>query len=143
MLKLTYIETGFYLEYLPQSLDKWVFSRVMLSLRVGQKLLVEPSTASFLLPVDLPSYKVLREAELHRKLCAFQPLLQAASELEIEAIAVCVCDAEYVEVSLRGTWLTADGESAEGIFVATLGDRTEFLLFKLWQDQACTSSLMQ
>jgi hypothetical protein len=127
MLKLTYIETGFYLERLAQSLEEWVFSRVMLSLGVGQRLLVEPSTASFLLPADLPG----------------QPLLQAAAELErTEAIALCVCDAESIEVSLRGTWLAVDGESAEGVFVAAMSDRTELFLFKLWQEaQACTSSL--
>ena len=142
MLKLTYIETGFYLEYLPQSLEEWVFSRVVLSLRVGRKLLVEPSTASFLLPADLSSYKVLREAELHRKLCV-QPL-QAADESETEAIAVCVGDAEYIEVSLKGTWLATDEESAEGVFVAALGEHTEFFLLKLWQEvQPCTSSLRQ
>ena len=129
MLKLTYTETDFYLECLAQSLEEWVFLRVMLSLRAGQTLLVEPGTASFLLPADLPG----------------QPLLQAAAELEqIEAIVVCVCDAESIEVSLHGTWLAADGESAEGVFVAVTSDRTEFFLSKLWQEaQACTSSLRQ
>lgn len=129
MLKLTYTETGFHLERLAQSLEEWVLSRVLLSLRVGQKLLVEPSTASFLLPTDLPGL----------------PLLQAAAQLErTEAIALCVCDAEYIEVSLRGTWLAADVESEEGAFVAAMSDRTEFLVFKLWQDSlVCTSSLSQ
>lgn len=129
MLKLTYTETNFHLERLAQSLEEWVVSRVILSLRVGQKLLVEPSTASFLLPADLPGL----------------PLLQAAAQLETNgAIALAVCDDEYVEVSLRGTWLTAEQESAEGVFVAALSERTEFLLFKLWQETlACTSSLRQ
>lgn len=126
MLKLTYTETGFYLERLAQSLEEWVFSRVMLALRSGQRLLVEPSTAAFLLPIDLPG----------------QPLLQAATQLErSEEIAVCVCDTEYIEVSLRGTWLAADAESAEGVFVVVVSD-PEFFLFKLWQEaQACTSPL--
>lgn len=129
MLKLTYTETDFYLECLAQSLEEWVFLRVMLSLRAGQRLLVEPSTASFLLPADLPG----------------QPLLQAAAELEqIEAIVLCVCDAESIEVSLRGTWLAEDEESASGVFVTVMSDRTEFFLSKLWQEaQACTSSLKQ
>lgn len=128
MLKLTYTETNFYLERLTQSLEEWVMARVILSLRAGQKLLVEPSTASFLLPADLPGIS----------------LLQAAAQLErTDAIALGVCDAEYIEVSLRGTWLAADGESTEGVFVAAMSDsRTEFFIFKLWQDSlACTSSL--
>lgn len=129
MLKLTYTETGFHLERLAQSLEEWVQGRVILALRVGQRLLVQPSTASFLLPVELPGL----------------PLLEAGVRQEMtEAIAVCVCDAEYVEVSLRGTWMAAVPESAEGVFVAAMSDRTEFFLFKLWQEaQACTSSLRQ
>jgi len=128
MLKLTYTETGVHLELVAQSLEEWVFSRVILSLRVGLRLLVEPSTASFLLPADLPGL----------------PLLQSAAQLETEAIALCVCDAEYIEVSLQGTWLAADEESAEGAFVAAMSDRTEFFLFKLWQEaQTCASSLKQ
>lgn len=129
MLKLTYTETGFYLERPAQSLEEWVRARVILSLRVGQRLLVEPSTASFLLPADLPGAE----------------LLQAAVQLErAEAITIGVGDAEYIEVSLRGTWLAADGESAEGVFVAAISDRTEFFIFKLWQDSlTCTSPLRQ
>lgn len=126
MLKLTYTETGVHLELVAQSLEEWVFSRVILSLRVGLRLLAEPSTASFLLPADLPGL----------------PLLQSAAQLETEAIALCVCDAEYIEVTLQGTWLAADEESAEGAFVAAMSDRTEFFLFKLWQEaQSCASSL--
>lgn len=126
MLKLTYTETGVHLELVAQSLEEWVFSRVILSLRVGLRLLVEPSTASFLLPADLPGL----------------PLLQSAAQLETEAIALCVCDAEYIEVTLQGTWLATDEESAEGAFVAAMSDRTEFFLFKLWQEaQSCASSL--
>ena len=129
MLKLTYTETGFHLERLAQSLEEWVQGRVILALRVGQSLLVEPSTASFLLPVDLPGL----------------PLLEAGVRQETtEEIALCGCDAEYIEVSLQGNWLAVDAESAEGVFVAALSDRTEFFLFQLWQDSlACTSSLKQ
>ncbi|MEM9926593.1 MAG: alr0857 family protein, partial [Cyanobacteria bacterium P01_D01_bin.50] len=54
MLKLTYTENSFYLELLTQSVEEWIQARVILTLRVGQSLCVEPSTASFLLPVDLP-----------------------------------------------------------------------------------------
>ena len=129
MLKLTYTETGFRLERLAQSLEEWVQGRVILALRVGQSLLVEPSTASFLLPVDLPGL----------------PLLEAGVQQEMtQAIALYGCDAEYIEVSLQGSWLAADAESAEGVFVAAMSDRTEFFLFQLWQDSlACTSSLRQ
>ncbi len=129
MLKLTYTEIGFHMERLVLSLEEWVQGRVILALRVGQRLLVESSTASFLLPADLSGL----------------PLLEAGVRQETTAvIALGVCDAEYIEVSLRGTWLAADPESAEGVFVTAMSDRTEFFLFNLWQEaQACTSSLRQ
>lgn len=127
MLKLTYTETGFHLELVAQSLEDWVTARVILALRVGQPICVEPSTASFLLPADLPGLRHL-DAEARRE--------------GSETISLSTCDAEYIEVNLHGTWLSGDCESEEGVFVASMSDRTEFFLYKLWQDaQACTSSI--
>jgi hypothetical protein len=122
MLKLTYTETGFYLEYIAQSLEDWVQARVILALRVGQSLCVEPSTASFLLPANLPGVDVLRD-EVSK---------------DREHITVCVCDAEYVEVSLRGSWISSGSEDASGVFATTISLSTEFFLHKLWLEaQAC------
>lgn len=119
MLKLTYTENSFQLERLAQSLEDWVTGRVLLSLRAGWHICVEPSTASFLLPVDLPGIEQL-EVETHRE--------------DTEIISFGACDAEYVEVSLHGSWVSAGAESDEGVFVVALSDRTEFFLFKLWQE---------
>lgn len=119
MLKLTYTETGFYLERLAQSLEDWVAQRVVLALRVGTSFCVEPSTASFLLPDDMPELPDL-ETVVQRE--------------DVEGISLSICDAEYVEVSLKGSWLSADPDDEEGIFVTALGDRTEFFLFKLWHE---------
>jgi hypothetical protein len=127
MLKLTYMETGFHLEHLAQSLEDWVSARVMLALRVGNGVCVQPSTASFLLPADLPELAQLQ--------------IEARREGS-EIIQMSVCDADYVEVCLYGTWLSAGSGCGEGVFVTAMSDRTEFFLFKLWQDsQVCTSSL--
>ncbi|MBX9252860.1 hypothetical protein H1Q63_02415 [Desmonostoc muscorum CCALA 125] len=129
MLKLTYTENSFYLEFLTQSLEEWVAQRVILALRVGQTLSVEPSTASFLLPVDLPGVEVLKR-EVKRD--------------DREIIALCVCDSEYVEVTLRGSWLSDGSEDAVGVFVTTMSDRAEFFLHKLWQEaQACASVMSE
>ncbi|MFN6570503.1 hypothetical protein A6770_16355 [Nostoc minutum NIES-26] len=138
MLKLTYTEGSFYLECLTQSLEEWVAQRVILALRVGQSLCIEPSTASFLLPVDLPGVDLLK-AEVKRD--------------DSEIIALCACDVEYLEVTLRGSWLSDGSEDAEGVFVTTMsnspnGDsfasRAEFLLHKLWQEaQACASVMSE
>ncbi|MBH8550800.1 hypothetical protein I8751_00010 [Nostocaceae cyanobacterium CENA357] len=138
MLKLTYTEGSFYLEYLTQSLEEWVAQRVILALRVGQSLCVEPSTASFLLPVDLPGVDLLTD-EVKRD--------------DSEIIALCVCDHEYVEVSLKGYWLSDGSEDVVGVFVTTMNDshnsnsfasRAEFCLHKLWQEaQACASVMSE
>ena len=127
MLKLTYIETGFYLERLAQSLEEWVATRAIFALRVGDPICLEPSTASFLLPADLPRLNLLI-AEIRR---------QGTDE-----IALCTCDAEYVEVSLQGTWLATEIENAEGVFVAALSHSTETLLFRLWQEAQVSATVM-
>ncbi|MBE9052077.1 hypothetical protein IQ243_16935 [Nostocales cyanobacterium LEGE 11386] len=154
MLKLTYTEGSFYLEYLTQSLEEWVAQRVILALRVGQNLCIEPSTASFLLPVNLPGVEVLK-AEV--------------KQYDSEIIALCACDSKYIEVTLRGSWLSDSSQDAVGVFVTTMSDspnsdrssclskdnmRTEraspnasgieFFLNKLWQEaQACTSVISE
>ncbi len=127
MLKLTYIETGFHLERLAQSLEEWVTQRVIFALRVGDRLCIEPSTSAFLLPTDLLRLNLL-VAEVRRQVT--------------DEIALCACDAEYIEISLKGTWLASDAESAEGVFVAALSHSTEFLLFKLWQEAQIGASVL-
>lgn len=94
MLKLTYTESSFDLERVTLSLEEWVAQRVILALRVGQSLCIEPSTASFLLPVDLPGVEVL-EVEVKRG--------------DREIIALCTCDTQYLEVTLQGSWLSDIG----------------------------------
>lgn len=125
MLKLTYTENGFNLERLAQSLEDWVTTRVILSLRAGWHICVEPSTASLLLPADLPGIERL-EIEARRE--------------DSEIISVSACDVDYVEICLRGSWVSATSESDEGVFIVTMSDRTEFFLFKLWQQAQIVAS---
>lgn len=117
MLKLTYTETGFYLERLAQPLEDWVTARVILALRAGTALCVESSSASFLLPAELPQ---LRHLEKYREVD--------------DGISLSVCDAEYVEVSLEGTWMTSNVDGTEGVFVTSLSHSVEFFLLKLWEE---------
>ncbi|AOY79907.1 MAG: hypothetical protein F6K63_20485 [Moorea sp. SIO1G6] len=119
MLKLIYTENSFYLERLAQSLEEWVTTRTLVSLRAGASFYIEPSTASFLLPADLPQ---LRQLEVFVR------------QDKTDAIALSICDAEYVEVSLQGTWLTSDPEDEEGIFVTAMNYAVEFFLYQLWQE---------
>lgn len=128
MLKLTYIETGFYLEYLAKSLEEWVQKRVILALRVGECLCIEPSTAAFLLPADLPGLDTLA--------------VEARRQEDPESIMLSLCDAEYVEVSIKGTWVSSDIDSNEGAFVAAMSHSIEFFLLKLWQDAQVSASVL-
>jgi hypothetical protein len=127
MLKLTYTETDFSIERLTESLELWVSARVILALRLGNSCTVGPSTASFLLPAHMPGLRSLK-AEVERM-----------GFLEWEA-----CDAEHVEISLCGTWLSTDLEATEGVFVTTVSDAVERLLLEMWQEaQAETLALRE
>jgi hypothetical protein len=119
MLKFTYTETGLHLEHLPHSVEDWMTLRVILSLRTGQRLIVERGTAAFLLPTNLIG---LRSLEL------------AIRQESYGTVTLTKSDAEYVEVSLRGTWICSSPEEIDGVFIASLGDRTEWLVFKLWRE---------
>ncbi|MBD1826977.1 hypothetical protein NDI47_02590 [Microcoleus vaginatus GB1-A2] len=127
MLKLTYTETGFNLERLAQSPEQLVALRVVLAMRVGQSISVEPSTAAFLLPANLPALPLL-ESEARRN--------------DNDAIALCVADADFVEVTLRGTWISGESEGADGVFAAVLGDRAELLLLKLWLETQAAAEVV-
>ncbi len=126
MLKLTYTENGFHLERLTQSLEDWVKARVILCLRAATSFYVEPSTASFLLPVNLPALADL----------------EALERENAEIMAISPCDAECVEVSLQGTWLSSNLDSEEGIFTCSLSDRAEFLLYQLWLEAQLVASVI-
>lgn len=128
MLKLTYTETGFNLERLAQSPEQLVALRVVLAMRVGQSICVEPSNAAFLLPANLSALSLL-ETEVRKD--------------DTGTIALCVADAEYVEVTLRGTWISDRSEEADGVFATVLSDRAEFLVFKLWLETQDAASVVE
>lgn len=118
MLKFTYTETGICLERLEQVLlEEFITQRVMLALRVGSTLIVEPGTASFLLPSHLPAWKLLKQG----------------CDRDRAEVSFCACDAETIEVTLRGIWLSSQQDSVEGIFLADLDGWTEHLICKTWE----------
>jgi hypothetical protein len=119
MLKVAYTESGLHIERLHQSVEEWIALRVILSLRTDRRLMIEHGNASILLPISLAGLPAL-EANLRPR--------------EAEAIALSLCDDDFVEVSLQGTWISSCLSEAEGIFVVALSPRTELLLFQLWQE---------
>lgn len=118
MLKLNYTDVGLYMERTMANPELLVAQRVLLAMRLGQTLHVEPGRASFLLPADIPELKVL-EMALHQDYGSVVTL-----------IAV---DEEFVEVGLSGSWIAENKDAHEGMFLAVMSDRTEFLIYKLWQ----------
>jgi hypothetical protein len=118
MLKLTYTESGFRLERLMLSFEAWVTQRVSLTLCAGQKLYIEPSTASFLLRANDPGLFRLTEVlgQGHRPSISLSPV-----------------DEEFVEVSLKGSWIAESTDAHEGIFVATFSDQLEACIYRLWK----------
>ena len=126
MLKLNYTETGFHIEHLTQSLEEWVAMRTIFALRVGESFCIEPSTASFLLPADLPE---------------LNSLATTIARYSTDEIALEKCDADYVEICLQGSWLASDTENDAGVFVTSLSYAIELLLFHLWQESQMSAAM--
>lgn len=127
MLKLIYTESGFYLErFTNSSIEDWIKARLLLHLRAGATLFVEPTTASFLLPVDLP----------------YLADLEALKQEDEEILDIYPCDEDHVEISLEGTWLASQEESESGIFVCAMSDRAEYFLYKLWKEAQIGASVI-
>lgn len=127
MLKLTYTEFGLHLEQVAAPLEVLVAQRVVLAMRTGQRLHIEPGTASFLLPS-----KAAGLAQLRRSL-----------QLErLAAVAIAPVDAEFMEVTVYGSWLAATADAEEGVFVTELTHQAEFLVMKLWHETQAQVSFL-
>jgi hypothetical protein len=127
MLKLNYTDVGLYMERTMTNPELLMQERVLLAMRLGQTLHVEPGRASFLLPADIPELKVLEMA------------IKREYGSGVSLIAV---DGEFVEVGLSGSWIAEDKDAHERMFLTVMSDRNEFLIYKLWQmSEAHISSL--
>ena len=112
MLKVTYTDTGLYLEYCPDPLDLLLSDRVCMYAHAQRAIGVQPMRASILLSATLLS---------HQGLERFQ-------EIEVAS-----CDRDWFEVTLPGLWLTEDPDQEIGIFVTELDPRLEHRLLWMWQ----------
>jgi hypothetical protein len=127
MLKLTYTESGFHLERLKLSLEAWITQRVSLTLCAGQKLYVEPSTASFLLRANDPG--LFRLEQIVGK--GHRPFIKLA-----------LVDEDFAEVSLQGSWIAEQIDAHEGIFVTAFSDPLEACLYRLWKTTQAHASFL-
>lgn len=116
MLKVTFSDTGLCLEVLTQSLETVVAQRMKVNLRLGQPMVVLPLSAAIPVRADLPAVATLMTlAQTHPAVC------------------VEVCDRNWLEVAMIGTWLTSQIDSDEGIFLVELSTQLEAVLYGLWQ----------
>ena len=63
MLKLTYTDNKLSLDILKQSLEDWINTRVLVSVRSSTSIYIESSTASVLLPADSSAVAQLKNIE--------------------------------------------------------------------------------
>ncbi|BAU41350.1 alr0857 family protein [Leptolyngbya sp. O-77] len=125
MLKLTYTDADVYIECLSTPIETAIAQRVTLALRCGETLHVTPNSASFLLWANVP------------QLAQLQQLLKA----QPEAIALAPADADWVEVTLYGSWLSSSPYAHEGVFLAALPAAIERLVYQLWQASLCVQKV--
>jgi hypothetical protein len=118
MLKLSYTDIGLLMERISTPLETLIAQRVILAMRLGQPLYIESGRASFLLPADIP------------ELVYVETLIQQNRTGDLSLFPV---DAEFVELSLCGTWVAQSSDAQEGMFLSLLSDRLEFYVVKLWQ----------
>jgi hypothetical protein len=118
MLKLTYSDVGMHLEHFCGSMETVVTQRMVLALRLGCSICVQPGMASFLMPVDEMNLSEF-EAAVH--------------EDKARSIDICTVDEEFYEVSIRGVWIANGREAPDGMFVTAMPERTELYVHKLWQ----------
>lgn len=118
MLKLTYADDKISLNCLKQSLEDWVNTRVLVSIQSTVSINIESSTASILVPAS--------------------SLIGELNKINSENIVeFCRCDAESVEVVLKGIWVTSEVESETGVFVTELEESNEYLLQNLFNCEFC------
>lgn len=117
MLKLTYTENGLQLERVATSLEGLIAQRVVLAIRAGQRLHIEPGQASFLLRAEAPG------------LTQLQRMVRMEDTF---MVTITPLDEGFVEVTVRGSWIAEAIAAHEGIFITALSDMSEFLLMRLW-----------
>ena len=116
MLKIAYTDKGVHIERLNESLETWLTNRVLISLRSTVGICAEPSSASLIIPRDLPYFQDLSSSE------------------ETQDFQIDICDSSFAEISLEGSWIATPENREEGIFVCCLTTKTEFFLHQLWRE---------
>jgi len=131
MLKITYTSTGATLEHSCESLESILRRRVLLSLRVGEPIGLEPIAVSLLVGHSLPALKALAGAIASSSRAVTH---QESAQTPTQALALIQKSAAQVEMRLQGYWLAQQEKPGEGIFFANFDPALEGHLVKIWQE---------
>lgn len=122
MLKLIYLESSLYVEWLDIAVEEFVATRRILATTTGAKIQIESGYASMLIVVDPAQLAMLQLA------IASTNLSKSSKSVSLSA-----ADRDYLEVSFSGIWISnLKSELTEGVFVTDLGDRLEANLYNIW-----------
>ena len=128
MLKLTYTSTGVTLERSVESFESAIRQRVLLGLRIGEPVGLEPTSISLLVSQSLPALK---------------GLMGFISQSPTNALELIQKGAAQVEMQMKGYWLAQPENPGEGIFFMNTDSALEGHLVKIWQsshqDASCCS----
>jgi hypothetical protein len=128
MLKLTYTSTGVTLERSVESFEATLRRRVLLGLRIGEPVGLEPTSVSLLVSHSLPALK---------------GLIGIISQTPTNALELIQKGAAQVEMRLQGYWLAQQENPGEGIFFVNTDPAVERHLVQIWQashqDASCCS----
>jgi hypothetical protein len=128
MLKLTYTSTGVTLERSVESFEAAIRQRVLLGLRIGEPVGLEPTSISLLVSHSLPALK---------------GLMGFIAQSPTNALELIQKGAAQVEMRLKGYWLAQQENPGEGIFFMNTDPALEGHLVKIWQsshqDVSCCS----
>jgi hypothetical protein len=128
MLKLTYTSTGVTLERSVEPLEVAMRQRVMLGLRMGQPLGMEPTSVSLMVNRSVP---------------ALRALMSAVASAPAASLRLIQKEAAQVEMQLQGYWLAQQESLGEGVFMMNLDPTLEGHMVSIWQasqqDASCCS----
>jgi hypothetical protein len=124
MLKLTYTSTGVTLERSVESFEVTLRRRVLLGLRIGEPVGLEPTSISLRVSRSLPAVQGLMGAIATH---------QESVDIPTHTLQLIQKEAAQVEMRLQGYWLAQQENPGEGIFFLNLEPILEGHLVNIWQ----------
>jgi hypothetical protein len=128
MLKLTYTSTGVTLERSVEPFEAAIRQRVLLGMRMGEPVGLEPTSVSLLVSHSLPDLKGLMAVIVQTPSNALELIQKGTAQ---------------VEMRLKGYWLSQSENPGEGIFLMNVEPVLEGYLVNIWQsshqDASCCS----